>query len=240
MSMSVRQSSGIRKVGPWAIALAVTLIVAVIARFADENWSATAVGLTFLAATYWLCVAGATTAHVRACGLSLGGLFESESINFLRMARDTVTAAKVALLTSLAIFPLFWLGFVIWWHPTHSFVFRGPVSWNDELLGQAVVVALPEEAFYRGYLMNSFDQKDSRSVRILGTVIRPSLFWSSALFALGHFATEPNVTRLAVFFPALLFAWLRNRTGGIGAGIIFHVLCNVFASTLGRGYGLWQ
>jgi len=67
-----------------------------------------------------------------------------------------------------------------------------------------------------------------------------SVVWTSALFALGHLATEPNPARLAVFFPALVFAWLRLKTGGIGAGVLFHVLCNVFASELGRGYGLWH
>ena len=55
---------------------------------------------------------------------------------------------------------------------------------------------------------------------------------SSALFAVGHFFTEPHPERLAVFFPALVFGWLRARTGGIGAPALFHALCNVLASTL--------
>ena len=46
-------------------------------------------------------------------------------------------------------------------------------------------------------------------------------------------------TRLAVFFPALLFGWLRARTGGIGASVCFHMLCNVYSQVLGRGYGLY-
>jgi membrane protease YdiL (CAAX protease family) len=50
--------------------------------------------------------------------------------------------------------------------------------------------------------------------------------------------TEPNVQRLAVFFPALLFGWLRARTRGIGAPVLFHALCNILASTLTRGYNM--
>jgi membrane protease YdiL (CAAX protease family) len=50
--------------------------------------------------------------------------------------------------------------------------------------------------------------------------------------------TITNVERLAVFFPALLFGWLRARTRGVGAPAMFHVLCNVLASTLERGYGI--
>jgi membrane protease YdiL (CAAX protease family) len=45
--------------------------------------------------------------------------------------------------------------------------------------------------------------------------------------------------RLAVFFPALLFGWLRARTGGIGASVCFHAICNVYSQLLGRGYGAY-
>ena len=50
--------------------------------------------------------------------------------------------------------------------------------------------------------------------------------------------TEPHPARLAVFFPSLLFGWLRARTGGIGTSVIFHAMCNLFVAVLARGYGL--
>jgi hypothetical protein len=31
---------------------------------------------------------------------------------------------------------------------------------------------------------------------------------------------------------------MRARTGGIGAGVLFHAMCNLFSAMLGRGYGL--
>jgi uncharacterized protein len=232
--------SRIRKIHPLAIALSVTVVVAALARFGPDAYNASLVGLTFLGLSYALCIVGATSKEVRACGLSLGGLFESERLDARRMLRDTCAALKYAWLAALVILPPFAVAFVVWWHPTHPFVFRHPASYNDDLFGQALVVALPEEAFYRGYLMRAFDQRSRRRWRLLGADVGPSLVWTSALFALGHFATEPNPSRLAVFFPAIVFGWLRCRTGGVGAGIVFHVLCNVFASTLGRGYGLWQ
>jgi membrane protease YdiL (CAAX protease family) len=40
-----------------------------------------------------------------------------------------------------------------------------------------------------------------------------------------------------VFFPALVFGWLRSRTRGVGAGLVFHALCNLFASYLSQSYG---
>lgn len=225
---------------PWLVTALVTLAVGLVAFFAPDTWSATLVGLVFLGATYWLCVSGTSNTHVRAMGLSLGGLLETQRLDPRRMARDTVHAAWFALCAVLLIFPPFWLGFVAWWHPSHAFVFRAPLSWGDELFGQALVVALPEEAFYRGYLLTTLQQRDRHQRRVFGVPVGMSLVWSSALFALGHFITEPYPARLAVFFPALLFGWLRLRTGGIGTGVLFHVACNTFASLLGRGYGLWN
>ena len=59
-----------------------------------------------------------------------------------------------------------------------------------------------------------------------------------AIFAVGHLLTEPYPGRLAVFFPSLVFGFLRAREGGVGASIVFHALCNLFASYLGQSYGL--
>jgi membrane protease YdiL (CAAX protease family) len=74
---------------------------------------------------------------------------------------------------------------------------------------------------------------------MLGAQLGWSTPVTSAVFALGHFLTEPHPQRLAVFFPSLLFCWLRSRTGGIGAAILLHAMANLFSSTLGRSYGLF-
>ena len=71
--------------------------------------------------------------------------------------------------------------------------------------------------------------------RVLGADLGPGIVRLGAVFAVGHFLTIRIPARLAVFFPALLFGWLRARTGGIGAGVVFHALCNVFSAALGRG-----
>jgi hypothetical protein len=56
---------------------------------------------------------------------------------------------------------------------------------------------------------------------------------TAALFSLGHLLT-PAPWRLAVFFPALLFAWVRNRTGTVVGASITHFLCNVALLILER------
>ena len=42
--------------------------------------------------------------------------------------------------------------------------------------------------------------------------------------------------RLAVFFPSLVFGFLRVRTRGIGASMLFHALCNLFSAYLLHSY----
>lgn len=99
-------------------------------------------------------------------------------------------------------------------------------------LTQLVVVAIPEELFFRGYLMERLEQVWSPTRRFLGAPVGAALVVSSALFALGHVAVVPNPQRLAVFFPALVFGWMRARTGSIAAGAVFHALCNIVADVL--------
>ena len=100
------------------------------------------------------------------------------------------------------------------------------------------VVALPEEAFYRGYLQTALDKIWRPRLNVFGARVGIGLLVASAVFAVGHVLTEPYLGRLAVFFPALVFGWLRAKTGGIGPGVAFHAACNCFAWVLGRGYGL--
>ena len=100
------------------------------------------------------------------------------------------------------------------------------------------MIALPEEAFYRGFLQTALDDVWKARRRVLGADLGPGLLVSASLFAVGHLLTEVNPNRLAVFFPALVFGWLRVRTRGVGAGVAFHALCNLFAAYLARCYGM--
>jgi membrane protease YdiL (CAAX protease family) len=222
---------------PLLVAVATTLAVTALSYLLPESYAATGVGLGFLVATYVVALRGSDTATVRHYGLSLGGLLEPEPIEPARLVKDAARALGWALLLCAVFFPPFWLGYVYWWKPKLPFVAAPPPSLSDEVLGQLLVIALPEEAFYRGYLQRAFDDVWKPSTRVLGAWLGPGLLVSSALFALGHLLTEVKPDRLAVFFPALVFGWLRARTGSIGAAVCFHAACNLFASWLAASYG---
>jgi hypothetical protein len=213
-----------------------TVAVTALSRLAPSRHAATLVGLAFLAATWWL-VLRHDEETIRAHGLSLGGLLEPVPLDRRRLAREAGAALLWVLLLVLLVFPPFWYGFRVFWHASMPFVLRAPRSLLDEVAGQLLVVALPEEAFFRGYLQSALDTVWPPRWRVLGANLGPGWLVSAAIFAVGHVLTMPFPTRLAVFFPALLFGWLRARTGGIGASLVFHALCNLFSATLSRGYG---
>jgi len=232
--MTIRSAPTFRR--PLLITLATTALVTALSKLPD-SLSATAVGFGFLAVTYWLVLRSDDPEYLARYGLSLGGLFEPAPLSLSRIAREVGRACAWAFGLAALCFPPFWIGFVWWWRirvPFHAAPVR---SLSEDLLGQLLVIALPEEAFYRGYLQSALDEVWAPRVRILGAELGPGILVASALFAAGHLCTEFNAGRLAVFFPALVFGWLRARTRGVGAGIVFHALCNLFASYLGQSYG---
>lgn len=102
---------------------------------------------------------------------------------------------------------------------------------------QVLMVALPEEWFYRGYLQAQLEASwPAPQWRILGASLGWGWLLGSALFALGHLVLDPRPARLLVFFPSLLFGWMRARTGSVIPGALFHAACNVLATALSYAY----
>lgn len=220
-----------------AVAVAVSVVVTLLSYLLPEQHAATGIGLTFLLATHVL-VLRRDAETIRRHGLALGGLLEPQPLDFRRIARDTGRAFGFALAACVVVFPAFTFGWWWFWQPEAPFrpAFGGSL-WDDGL-GHLLVIALPEEAFFRGYLQTELETALPPKRKLFGAGFGVGVVLTSALFALGHVATELHVNRLAVFFPSLLFGWMRNRTGGVGASVLFHAACNVFASFLAESYGL--
>ncbi len=102
---------------------------------------------------------------------------------------------------------------------------------------QLGLVALPEEHFFRGYLQSRLDRRWGTPFRLLGTPVGWGLLAASAAFALLHPILIPGPHRLLVFFPALLFGWLRARQGHLGAAVLVHAGSNLLLAIVGRMYG---
>lgn len=97
---------------------------------------------------------------------------------------------------------------------------------------QLVVVALPEELFFRGFLLRLLESAWPPRRRLLGGGIGWALVVSALLFAIIHLPKAGDPRTLATFFPGLLFGWMRSATGSILAPVLAHAASNVFIRVL--------
>jgi membrane protease YdiL (CAAX protease family) len=184
-------------------------------------------------------------------GVALGGLLEGPVddravgpfgiFDLGRAIRRALPCAAIELGVALAIaavaFPIFAVGFYLWNQPVRAFTFTLPPNAASFVLAQLVVVALPEEAFFRGYVQTALSDLEETRLRVLGVRLAP-LAWvfQAILFATIHFIVDPHPARLAVFFPALLFGWTRGWRRGIGAALALHAMSNLYSEILTRSW----
>jgi membrane protease YdiL (CAAX protease family) len=151
--------------------------------------------------------------------------------------RDFSYATITALLTFPPIAVAVFSVPALWGIAGRTFQWVIPEGFAAIAISHFVVVAIPEEFFYRGYLQGRLDDIFKRRFRITGIDAGPGWVLQAMLFALGHFVVDFQPDRLAVFFPALVFGWLRLRTGSIASAVIYHGLANVFMELLRAGWG---
>jgi len=184
-------------------------------------------------------------------GVALGGLLEPPKddratgplglFDLGRAIRDALPSAAVELGVALGIaavvFPLYAVGFYWWNQPDAGFTLTLPPNAASFVLAQLIVVALPEEAFFRGYLQTALSDLEANRLRVLGVKLAPRAWVLQAiLFAAIHFIVDPHPARLAVFFPALVFGWTRGWRGGIGAALALHAMSNLYSEILARSW----
>lgn len=162
--------------------------------------------------------------------------------------RTLAADVKQFLSMSALVFPLFIAGYVGFIHllpalsqnvvhwltpyvSTPHFAWRLPDRFLEWVIDQTFVVALPEEFFYRGYLQTRLRDAWPRGRIFLGARLGPAFWLTAILFALGHLAIF-EVWRLAVFFPALLFGWMRERSGSVVGAALFHAASNLLVLVL--------
>ena len=114
-----------------------------------------------------------------------------------------------------------------------------PRFW-EHAIDQPFVVALPEEFFFRGWMQTRLRRVFPEGKKVFGVTVGPALLLTAALFALVHL-TVFRAYRLAVFFPALLFGWLRERTGTVVGSTLLHAACNLYQAFLFASFTpLWD
>lgn len=178
-----------------------------------------------------------------------------ELADFGFCSRPRLRSIAIAFTYIAVVFPIFTAGFVMFYDlacakgsllaplapPGICFGFGGWDSAHWPALGlatlelafvQVVVIALPEELFFRGLIHQLCERALPPKRRVWGGGLGWALIISSALFAFGHLAVTFDPRRLAVFFPGLVFGWMRSATGSIFAGVVAHTASNLFIHIL--------
>lgn len=107
---------------------------------------------------------------------------------------------------------------------------RAPqLSWQLalQLIEELLIVGVPEEVFFRGYLQTRWNRVLGTPWQVAGARVGPALLLQGAVFAICHLATG-DWTRLRVFFFALLAGWLRERSGSILGPAVYHAVANLW------------
>ncbi|MEW6417169.1 MAG: CPBP family intramembrane glutamic endopeptidase [Nitrospirota bacterium] len=91
-------------------------------------------------------------------------------------------------------------------------------GWVRGIIFQLLIISLPEEFFFRGFLQDSIG-------RNFKAVLLVSLLFSIAHLPKAIFADD--WISLLSFFPSIMMGWLYMKTNNILPGIIFHFLANV-------------
>lgn len=216
-------------VGLWLGTLLAIRGVVTVQRFGLPEMVLAAVPLLFIyAPVLWCRVRGADSWGYRL------------SIPAFRDAAAWGAALRLAGASTLVVS----IPFVVGYHLYQTRLFGAEVT--DRLPeGVAVLVAyhvffvaIPEEFFYRGYLQTRLNEVFARRWLVFGVPMGWGSVLACLLFAFGHSLVQFQWWHFATFFPGLLFAWMRERTGGVTAGALFHAVCNVGVSMLDRVYGI--
>lgn len=157
---------------------------------------------------------------------------EKKPLSFVGLTRSNLAfSLKQYLLSTLIIFPLFGGGLLLYHGigmPIPRTNLPSGLYLTEWIFYQFAVVAIFEELFFRGYLQ----KKAEEIFRAMGFKEKGS-FWlpvitSAFFFGIAHITVELNPARFVVFFPGLLFAWLRARTGSLIAPVLSHGSANVY------------
>jgi len=100
------------------------------------------------------------------------------------------------------------------------------------LFTHLLLIALPEEFFYRGYVQSNLLAVLAKTPKTARLAPQLAVLLTAAAFAFAH-VTTGQWGRLVTFFPGLLFGALRLKSDNIVGCVLCHALANMLMIVLG-------
>lgn len=198
-------------------------------------WLAVIVSIRIIESVSWLSgVAGALVAIALVYPPVLASWRDQEALGYWHLNGEVVRdALRWFFIAAGIVFPiaLFANHFYqkIVFGAAYALSLKPSAPWGAYVLSQLVLVAFPEEFFFRGFIQEQFSARFAGGRKIFGASFGSAQLMASGLFALSHSLIAFRWWHAFIFFPSLVFAWLKEKTGTIWAGALFHATCNVFA-----------
>ena len=166
--------------------------------------------------------------------------FKHQPIDFVDSSlRMFFRSLRVFIGTALVIFPVYILCAHFWmihvFGRTTLLVAPYP-NLLKTILFQTLLIALPEEFFFRGYMQATLDKSFIKRWNIFGTRLGWAWIITALVFAASHSFVRFQWWHFSIFFPALVFGWLRERTNSITAPVLFHAASNIIADWVAKSY----
>jgi len=203
----------------------VILVVRIVYELRAQSWAAMYVPVTVAVVLIYVPV--------------LHGMVRHERLDYIER---TWAAWKTGLIwfviASLVIIPTYMLANTFWQAWVNKTVYspRGIPDFGWILLDQLFLISLAEEIFFRGWLQSRLKKFSVSKWPVLGAKLGWPWLLTAILFAISHSLITVQWWHFAIFFPALVFGWLREKTGGIVAPTLFHCACNLTAIWIQNNY----
>ena len=165
--------------------------------------------------------------------------WHGEGLSYLDRSRQQWwVSVKLALLVGVILLPPFLLLNHFWQMLVYGLNFhpRYVIGFAWVLVDQLFLVAVPEEIFFRGWLQSRLNRVYPAKWKLFGVPLGWSWLLTAALFAVAHSLVTYHWWHFAIFFPALVFGWMREKTGTIMGSSLFHCFCNLTAYWISFNY----
>ncbi len=151
---------------------------------------------------------------------------------------DLAASLRTGMIVSVLLLVPYFILFILWFGRPGQSAGSGFAlgRWLNMSLYQVLYIALPEEFFFRGYLHSRLNQIFGTPRRLFGASVGVGLVITAGVFMLFHLLLSVNLWNVGVLVPALVFGWLRDRTGSIAAPTLFHALSNIALFTIQGNY----
>lgn len=156
--------------------------------------------------------------------------YKRSLVIFDHSLRDFLKSCLSFVISGAVIFPLFSIAAYFWQRYVFGnveFRFAGFPDFFSVAGYYLLLIAFPEELFFRGYFQTTLYTVFSK---------RWSLIITSLVFAFAHSIIELKWWHFSIFFPSLVFGYLREKNNSITASILFHAASNLLMVWIGRCY----